>query len=275
MEALFDKIQEARNFILQQGGFNCNQAIVLGTGLGNLVQKVDVDLALDYKDIPHFPTSTVESHQSQLLFGKLDGVPIIVLAGRFHYYEGYSMKVLTFPIRVLKALEVDIIYMSNVSGSVNPNFHPGSLVLVKDHINTHPENPLRGSNDERLGPRFPDMLKTYDTSIRNAAKGIAATNKIDLHEGVYLSLQGPNLETPAEYHYYHTIGADLIGMSTVPEVIVARHSGMRVCVISVVSNLCYPTDIITETTIDEVIAIANTAEPKLTKIVGALVEKFK
>lgn len=275
MQAMYDKIEEAKNYITDQGGFECKQAVVLGTGLGNLSDQIQIQTAIQYADIPHFPTSTVESHKGQLLFGTLDGVPIIVLAGRFHYYEGYSMKELTFPIRVLKFLGVDIVYMSNVSGSVNPNFKPGTVVLVKDHINTHPENPLRGFNDERLGPRFPDMLHTYDATIREAVMAIAQAKKIDLHEGVYLSLQGPNLETPAEYHYYHTIGADLIGMSTVPEVIVARHSGMRVCVLSIVSNLCYPISAITETTIEEVIAIANKAEPKLTTIVRQLVQDFQ
>lgn len=275
MEKIYDKVQEAKEYILQAGGFQCNQAVVLGTGLGNLAKEMQVKTAIDYKDIPHFPTSTVESHQGQLLFGTLDEVPLIILAGRFHYYEGYSMKELTFPIRVLKFLGTDTIYMSNVSGSVNPDFHPGTLVLVRDHINTHPENPLRGFNDERLGVRFPDMLRTYDQDIRNAAKAIATKSQIDLQDGVYLSLQGPNLETPAEYHYYHTIGADLIGMSTVPEVIVARHSGMRVCVMSIVSNLCYPIDQITETTIEAVIEIANTAEPKLTTIVKGLVQEFQ
>ena len=275
MEHIFDKIQEAKDFILAQGGIQTKQAVVLGTGLGNLAQHIDVQTAINYADIPHFPTSTVESHQGQLLFGTLEGAAIVVLAGRFHFYEGYSMKELTFPIRVLKFLGVDIIYMSNVSGSVNPDFKPGTLVVVKDHINTHPENPLRGFNDERLGPRFPDMLHTYDAEIRKSAKAIAQEEKIAVEEGVYLSLQGPNLETPAEYHYYHTIGADLIGMSTVPEVIVARHSSMRVCVLSVVSNLCYPISAITETTIDEVIAIANNAEPKLTTIVKRLVQQFQ
>ena len=275
MDNMYDKIQEAREYILQTGGVPCTQAVVLGTGLGNLAQQMQIKQAIEYSTIPHFPTSTVESHQGQLLFGTLDETPLIILAGRFHYYEGYSMKELTFPIRVLKSLGVDTIYLSNVSGSVNPHFKPGTLVLVKDHINTHPENPLRGYNDNRLGPRFPDMLHTYDLDIREAAKSIAKTAQIDLQEGVYLSLQGPNLETPAEYHYYHTIGADLIGMSTVPEVIVARHAQMRVCVLSVVSNLCYPTDIITETTIDAVIEIANMAEPKLTTIIKGLVQLFK
>ena len=170
MEAIYDKIQEAKDYILNQQGKQCKQAIILGTGLGNLVDQIKIDVAINYSDIPYFPNSTVESHQGQLLFGHLEAAPIIVLAGRFHYYEGYSMKALTFPIRVLKFLGVEIIYMSNVSGSVNAEFLPGSLVLVKDHINTHPENPLRGFNDERLGPRFPDMLHTYDASIRDEAK---------------------------------------------------------------------------------------------------------
>mgnify|MGYP000073252014 CR=1 FL=1 len=271
MDNIFDRVQEAKQFIIQQNGYTCKQAIVLGTGLGNLAEQIVVEHSIPYAVIPHFPTSTVESHLGKLLFGKLDGVPVIVLAGRFHYYEGYSMRALTFPIRVLKSLDVEVIYMSNVSGSVNPNFQPGSLVLVRDHINTHPENPLRGINDERLGPRFPDMLQTYDKALRDSAIKIAKQSDIQLYEGVYLSLQGPNLETPAEYHYYHTIGADLIGMSTVPEVIVARHAGIRICVISVVSNLCYPISAITETTIDEVIAIANLAEPKLTTLIRGLV----
>ena len=177
MEQIYDKVQEAKEFILHAGGTICKQAVVLGTGLGNLASHMQITEAIDYEAIPHFPTSTVESHQGQLLFGSLDGTPLIILAGRFHYYEGYSMKELTFPIRVLKSLGVDIIYMSNVSGSVNPNFTPGTLVLVKDHINTHPENPLRGYNDERLGPRFPDMLRTYDLDIRHAAKSIASQDR--------------------------------------------------------------------------------------------------
>lgn len=271
---LYDQIQETVSFIRKQTSFEAPIGMVLGTGLGDLSKNIKVEFEIPYKDIPNFPVSTVESHQSKLIFGTLSDKPIIAMAGRFHYYEGYSMKVLTFPIRVLNYLGVTTLIQSNVSGSVNPDFDPGDILLVKDHINLHPENPLRGPNDERIGPRFPDMLKTYSVELRNKIKTTANELHIKVREAVYLSLQGPNLETPAEYNYFNKIGADLIGMSTVPEVLVARHMGMEVCVLSIVSNKCFPIEEITETTIEEVIEIAGKAEPKLTKLIKAVLKEI-
>lgn len=267
---LFEQVQETVSFIKKQTSFEASIGIVLGTGLGELSNHIKVVHEIQYKDIPHFPVSTVESHKSKLIFGTLNNCPIIAMAGRFHYYEGYSMKEVTFPIRVLKFLGIETLIQSNVSGSVNPNYNPGDILVVKDHINLHPENPLRGENDERFGPRFPDMLKTYSKELRKKILDISRDLKLNIKEAVYLSLQGPNLETPAEYNYFHHIGADLIGMSTVPEVLVARHMGMEVCVLSIVSNKCFPIEEITETTIEEVIAIAALAEPKLTALVSKL-----
>lgn len=268
---LYEQIQETIHFIQSKTTSTPQQGIILGTGLGNLIEEIQIETEIAYEDIPHFPTSTVESHQGKLIFGKLGGKSVVAMAGRFHYYEGYSMKQVTFPVRVLKFLGVQRLFISNAAGSTNPDFLPGDIVFVKDHINFQPENPLRGINDERLGPRFPDMLKTYDRTLIEQAKKIATEANIRFHEGVYFALQGPNLETPAEYNFIHRVGGDLVGMSTVPEVIVARHSGMTVFVASIVSNQCYPIESITETTIEEVIGVARVAEPKLRLIVKRLV----
>ncbi len=271
---LYDQIQEAVAFIRQQTDFAPQFGIILGTGLGNLTDEIDIHYEIDYKDIPHFPVSTVASHKSKLIFGMLGAKPIVAMAGRFHYYEGYTMKQVTFPVRVLKFLGIERLIISNVSGSINASMGAGDIVLIRDHINLQPENPLRGENDERLGPRFPDMLYTYDKDMREQAKKIAAANNILVHEGVYVGLQGPNLETPAEYNYMHIIGGDVVGMSTVPEVIVARHSGLPIFVLSIVSNKCYPIEDITETTIESVIALAQVAEPKMRLIVKELIQLY-
>jgi len=271
---LYENIQEAVAFIQSQTSFTPRYGIILGTGLGGLVDEIETEAIIPYKDIPHFPESTVQSHKSQLIFGRLAGQDIVAMAGRFHYYEGYSMKEVTFPVRVLKFLGIQRLIISNVSGSTNGNINAGDIVFVRDHINLQPENPLRGVNDERLGPRFPDMKSTYDSALIYKAMDIAKTNNITAHTGVYLALQGPNLETPAEYNMIHTMGADLVGMSTVPEVIVAKHSDLPVFVLSVVSNKCYPIEEITETTIEEVIHLAKAAEPKMRLIVKALLEEM-
>ncbi len=267
----FELAQATAKFIRQHTNFVSSTGIILGTGLGDLKNMIEVAFELPYASIPNFPISTVESHEGKLIFGKLGGKSVLAMAGRFHYYEGYSMKELTFPIRVLKLLGVNRMFISNVSGAVNPNYNPGDIIVVKDHINLHPENPLRGENDKRFGPRFPDMLKTYSIPLRKQAISYGKELGIEVKEGVYLSLQGPNLETPAEYNFFNKIGADLIGMSTVPEVIVAKHMGMEICVLSVVSNKCYPIEEITETTIEEVIKVANLAAPYLTKIITKLI----
>ncbi len=246
-------------------------AIMMGTGLSSIVDRMEDCKTIDYAEIPHFPKSTVEGHKGKLVVGKLDGKEILVLAGRWHYYEGYNTKELTFPIRVLYQLGVRTIIFTNVSGGVNAEYAAGDLVVIKDHINAIPDHPLRGTNDDRLGPRFPDMLKTYDLSLRRDIKRIAETLDITIHEGVYYGLQGPSLETPAEYLMIHKMGADLVGMSTVPEVIVAKHAGMNIAAVSIVSNVCFPPERITETTLEEVIKVANMASEKLNQILGLLV----
>lgn len=269
---LYDQIQEALQYIRSITDFQPKFGIILGTGLGGLVNEMDIEVSIPYGNIPHFPVSTVQSHEGKLIFGTLEGVPVVAMAGRFHYYEGYSMKEVTFPIRVLKFLEIERLFISNAAGSVSQHIQAGDLVFIKDHINLQPENPLRGANDERLGPRFPDMLGTYDRGLNQYALKIADRAGIRAHEGVYLGLPGPNLETPAEYNFAHIIGADLIGMSTIPEVLVARHMDLPIFVASVATNKCYPISDIIPTTVDAVIAVAKAAEPKLTKIVKALIK---
>lgn len=267
---LFDQIQEAVTFIKGKTAVQPKVGIILGTGLSNLVGHIDVEAAIPYADIPHFPVSTVQSHKGKLVFGHFQGTPVMAMAGRFHYYEGYTAQQITFPVRVMAAMGIQRLVISNAAGSVNPNIEAGDIVFVRDHINLHPENPLRGENDERLGPRFPDMLNAYDRGLN--AEGLAVAKRLGIraHEGVYLSLQGPNLETPAEYKFAHVVGADMVGMSTVPEVIVARHANLPVLVLSVATNKCYPIEELTETTVDEVIAVAQGAEPKMREILSGL-----
>ena len=272
--SLYDKIEEAKQFLAPYVDASCSIGIILGTGLGGLTDKIKIRDQVDYSEIPNFPLSTVESHAGKLIFGTLNGVPVVALSGRFHYYEGYSAKELTFPVRVLKAIGVETLIVSNAAGGTREDIEAGDLVLIRDHINLHPDNPLRGPNDERLGPRFPDMLNTYSVELRNKAKAVAEDLGIDLKEGVYAGLQGPNLETPAEYKYINIIGGDLVGMSTVPEVIVARHSGMEVLALSVVSNKCFPIESITETTIEEVLKVVGEASEKTALLVENLVTRI-
>ena len=267
---LYEQTLEAASFILKTAGRGAEIGIVLGTGMDNLREDIEVESVIPYSDIPHFPASTVKSHAGELLLGKLAGKNVVAMAGRFHYYEGYSMQQVTFPIRVMKHLGINYLFLSNASGSVNERMHVGDLVFVTDHINLQPENPLRGPNDERFGPRFPDLLHTYDKKMVARALHIAHNHGFRAHEGVYAALQGPNLETPAEYHYLHTIGADLVGMSTVPEVLVARHMDIPVFVASVVSNQCYPIDQLGETTLDDVIWAVEAAAPRLRTLIHEL-----
>ncbi len=261
--SLLEKILEAVGFIKERITEEYKIGIILGTGLNKLVDEVKISTIIDYKDIPHFPVSTVSSHQSKLIFGTINNKPVVMMAGRFHYYEGHTMEQVTFGIRVLKYLGVEVLLISNVTGGLNETFEVGDVVVVKDHINLHPENPLRGFNDERIGPRFPDMTDAYDIELRIMALRILKENNITHHEGVYAGLQGPNLETPAESNFLHLIGGDIVGMSTVPEVIIARHMDMRTFVASIVSNKCFPLNSIKKTTIESVIEVANLAEPKL------------
>ena len=268
---LYDDIQEAIKYIQNITQFQPKYGIILGTGLSTLADDIEQVAVIDYKDIPHFPISTVQTHKGKLILGYLYGHKIVAMAGRFHYYEGYSMKQVTFPIRVLKFLGIQRLFISNISGSTSPHIFPGDLVFIKDHINLQPENPLRGINDGRLGPRFPEMLKTYDRAMNQVALDIAIDKGIRAHEGVYVALQGPNLETPAEYNYLHRIGGDVVGMSTVPEVIVARHMDLPIFVVSVVSNKCYPTENIESTSVEEIIAMATEAGVKMQLIIKELI----
>lgn len=272
-EHLLEDILEAIDEIRKWSSLEVRYGIILGTGLGKLAEEIEVDVEIPYESIPHFAVSTVESHAGKLIIGTLEGHGVVVMSGRFHYYEGYSMREITFPVRVMKHLGIERLIISNASGSVNPAYKTGDLVFVRDHINLHPENPLRGRNDNRLGPRFPDMLTTYDKEWNQSALHFCRTKNIPAHAGVYAVLQGPNLETPAEYHFMHVIGADLVGMSTVPEVIVARHMNLPVFVGSVVSNTCYPLEQLTETSIEDVIRVVQQAEPKLTSVVKHLIRK--
>jgi len=275
MSNIYKHIEETAGFIQSvETSFKPKYGIILGTGLNNLAEQIDVIAKIAYKDIINFPVSTVQSHKGELILGHLEGIPIIAMAGRFHYYEGYSMKEVTFPVRVLKQLGIKRLIISNVAGSTNENMKAGDIVFVKDHINLQPENPLRGRNDERLGVRFPDMLRVYDHELNAKALEIAEQANIRAHTGVYVALSGPNLETPAEYTFINRIGGDLVGMSTVPEVIVARHCNLPVFVLSVVSNECYPPEIIKETTVEDVIALAKEAEPRMTHIVKEILKEL-
>lgn len=274
MTSLYDQIAEAVAFIRSKTDFQARTGIILGTGLGNLTDDVTVEAEIKYPEIPHFARSTVQSHKGKLVFGRLGKHPVVVMAGRFHYYEGWTMQQVTFPVRVLKFLGIERLVITNVSGGVNPHLRAGDLVLVRDHINLLPEHPLRGENDERLGPRFPDMLHTYDKALRDRAIAIANNNSIRLTEGVYSAMQGPNLETPAEYQMLRHMGSDCTGMSSIPEVLVARHMGLPVMMLSLISNVAYPLSAIRETTVEEVIATAQAAEPKLRLLIRELLKEI-
>lgn len=271
---LYDRIIKTVTFLKNKtDDFAPEIGLILGTGLGNLGQEIEAVATISYADIPHFAESTVESHAGQLIFGYLDGIKVVAMAGRFHYYEGYSMEEVTFPVRVLNFLGISQLVVSNAAGGLQEYLYPGDLVFIKDHINLHAQNPLRGRNDERLGLRFPDMLKTYAVDWNQKALEIAKEQGIRAFEGVYVGTQGPNLETPAEYNFFNIIGGDVVGMSTVPEVLVARHMQLPVFVVSVVSNRCYPIHELSETTVEEVIKVVQEAEPKLTLIIKALLKE--
>lgn len=269
---LYDKINETAAFIRQRVG-QPRTGIILGSGLHTLSKQINVDVAIAYQDIPHFPVATVEGHAGQLLFGTLGGVSVMMMAGRFHFYEGYNMQEITFPVRVMKALGVDTLIVSNAAGGMNAQYNIGDIVAIRDHINLFPEHPLRGANDERLGPRFPDMMEPYSKDLLQLAQTIAAEQQLTLHSGVYAGLSGPTFETPAEYGWLRGMGADLVGMSTVPEVIVALHSGMRVFAASIVTDLGIAENP-TPVTHQEVLEAANAAAPKLAALVSALVSRM-
>jgi len=271
--SLYDRIQQAAAAIRGRSAFTPDIAIILGTGLGGLAKEIETEAVIPYEEIPGFPLSTVESHAGRLLLGRLKGRKVVAMQGRFHRYEGYSLQQVTFPVRVMHALGARVLVVTNVSGGMNPLWPPGDLVLIADHINLLGDNPLIGRNDERLGPRFPDMSEPYDSALRAKARAIALELGINLREGVYVAVTGPCLETRAEYRMLHGIGADLVGMSTVPEVIVAVHEGMKVVGFSIITDQCLP-DALEPASLEQILAVAGKAEPHLTRLVAALVPKI-
>ena len=259
------RIQEAVNFINTFKFTKPLTGIVLGTGLGGLLDKCEIEICISYKDIPHFPTSTIESNQGQLIFGKVANKPVVIMQGRFHYYEGYSGKEITFPIRVLKELGIKHLLISNASGALNSEYKKGDLVIVNDHINLLFDNPLRGKNIEEHGTRFPDMSEPYNKKLSNVLWTCSKNINCNFHSGIYAAWQGPSLETRAEYRMLKILGADLVGMSTVPEVIVANHMNLPCAVVSVLTDECDP-DNLNPVSIEEIITVAKKSEPLLTEL---------
>lgn len=262
-------IQEAVAYIEKKIDFKPQLGIILGTGLGSLVDHVEVAFSLNYSEIPHFPVSTGESHSGKLIFGKLSGKEVVIMQGRFHFYEGYSMKQVTFPVRVMKVLGIKKLFISNAAGSLNPEYKISDLMIINDHINLFPENPLTGANLDALGGRFPDMSHPYDIKMTEQALSIVNKYNIGAHQGVYVGVSGPNLETKAEYKYLRIIGADAVGMSTIPENIVARHMNLPVFAVSVITDICTPGNI-KEVTVAEIIKAAKNAEPALIKLISEM-----
>lgn len=268
---MLDRIRESAEYIQSKSNLNFKIGIVLGSGLGGLKKDIDIECELDYSEIPHFPVSTVEGHSGKLLIGKIDHIPVIALQGRFHYYEGYSLKETTFPIRVFKALGVENLLLSNASGGLNPEQSIGDVMIITDHIHHFPDNPLRGKNIDELGPRFPDMSEPYNFSLIEKAKEIGETNDLNLKFGVYVGTSGPTYESRAEYKYFRYIGGDAVGMSTTAETIVAVHSGMKVFGASIISDLGVEGKIV-EISHEEVQAVAAEAEPKLSLLFKEIVK---
>jgi len=270
---MLEKIKATANYIKERINARPEVGIILGTGLGGLVNDIEILDSIPYDEIPNFPVSTVDGHAGRLIYGKLGNKEVLAMQGRFHYYEGYNMQEVTFPVRVMKFVGVSHLFVSNASGGLNPEWHVGDIVLINDHINFFPEHPLHGKNDNELGPRFPDMSKVYDERLRNKAKLIALEYNIQVKEGVYIGVQGPTFETPAEYKMFRVLGGDVIGMSTVPEVIVARHMGIRIFGISIITDSGVPGEIV-EISHEEVQQVAMKAEPKMTRIMKELIESI-
>ncbi|MEX0965921.1 MAG: purine-nucleoside phosphorylase [Bacteroidia bacterium] len=270
---LIQKITETVGFIKSKTDFEPEYGVILGTGLGGLIKEVEIITSLSYDEIPHFPISTVESHHGKLVFGMLSGKKVVAMLGRFHYYEGYSMEEVTFPVRVMKFLGISRLFVSNACGSVNPSIRTCDLMVLNDHINLLPENPLRGRHYPELGPRFPDLYEPYDREMIRKATAIARENKIPIHVGTYASVQGPNLETAAEYKMIQVMGADVVGMSTIPEVLVAVQMGLKCFAISVVTDEGWH-EILEPVTVEDVIAAAQKTEPKMTRLIKALISSL-
>jgi purine-nucleoside phosphorylase len=267
---LYEKIQDACKKIRSEFSQRPAVGIILGTGLGGIVDEIDVEAAIDYEQIPHFLTSTATSHRGRLVCGQLAGVPVVAMEGRFHLYEGYSLKEITLPVRVFKELGAELMIVSNACGGLNPYFHAGDIMVIEDQINLLGDNPLIGINDDRLGPRFPDMCEPYDQLWIDRTIKIARDQGIDVHKGVFVAVAGPNLETRAEYRFLRMIGADVVGMSTVPETIVAVHCGLKTIGLSVITDMCLA-DALKPANVEEIIATANRAAPNLVSVVRGIV----
>ena len=273
MNDLMNKIQESLKVIRAKSTESFPIGIILGTGLGGLVKDIKIDHEINYQDIPHFPLSTVESHTGKLILGKINGKNVVAMQGRFHFYEGYSMQQITYPVRLMKFLGVTTLIVSNACGGMNPIYKKGDIMIMQDHINLIGDNPLIGKNYDELGPRFPDMSEPYDLGLIELAEEVALKNAIKVQKGVYVAVAGPNLETKAEYRFLRATGADVVGMSTVPENIVANHMGMKVLGISIVTDECFP-DSLQPVNVQEIIETAMTAEPKMTKIMKEVISKI-
>ncbi len=267
---LLEQLKEAKQYLTQKGMTNADVGVVLGTGLGQFVDHINIISSIPYTDIPHFVASTVESHSGKLIYGTINGKQVLAMQGRFHYYEGYDMQQITFPVRVMYALGIKKLLLSNAAGGINLNYKKGELVLIEDHINLQVGNPLRGLNKPEYGTRFPDMSQPYDKEISNQLIAKAKEQNLTLHQGVYVSVMGPNLETRAEYRFLKIIGADMVGMSTVPEVIVANQIGLPCAAVSVITDECDP-DNLHPVNIEEIIAVANTADGKLSQLFASVI----
>jgi len=274
MTKLISNINETLEVIRKFTTEKYSIGIILGTGLGGLVKEIEVKHQINYEDLPHFPISTVESHHGKLIFGKINGKNVVAMQGRFHYYEGYSMQQITYPVRVMKFLGVETLLVSNACGGMNPDYRRGDVMIMIDHINMLGDNPLIGKNEDELGPRFPDMSEPYNYELIELAEKIALESKIKVQKGVYVAVPGPNLETRAEYRFLRATGADVVGMSTIPENIVANHMGMKVLGISIVTDECFP-DSLKPVNVEEIIATAMQAEPKMTLIMKELIKRLK
>ncbi len=268
---LFEQIEGTVEAIRNRVGDAPQIGVILGTGLGGLGEKIEQAQAIPYDSVPHFPRATVEGHKGQLVFGRIGGKRVVVMEGRFHVYEGYTAQQVTYPVRVMRALGAEVLIVSNAAGGMNPKFAAGDLMVIADHINLMGINPLIGPNDDRLGLRFPDMSAPYDEPLIRLAERIAKEASIRLHRGVYVGVAGPNLETRAEYRFLRGIGADAVGMSTIPEVLVAIHSGMRVFGLSCITDVCIP-ETLKPAVLEEILKIANEAEPRLTHLVSKIIE---
>jgi purine-nucleoside phosphorylase len=270
MLQLYEQIQEAKEFIQSRWAGRPSIGIILGTGLGGLGEDIETEVRLVYEEVPHFPRPTVKSHAGHLVCGRLSGKTVVAMEGRFHFYEGYSLQQITLPVRVLRALGCDMLIVSNACGGMNPQFAKGDLMVIEDHINLMGDNPLIGKNDDRLGPRFPDMCWAYDRELMALTQRMALEEKIVCHKGVFVAVTGPNLETRAEYRFLRGIGADVVGMSTVPEVIVGVHCGLRNLGLSVITDMCLP-DALEPVSLEEILETANAAEKKLRVLVRRVV----